>query len=432
MASWSGKGKYVCTWKKQKDGTWKPPTTSGTRMPSLDHDLRARTLREEARDGAQPLDVVRRDLSLAGPTARIHLTAERAPDGSWILGVRDAGIGIHPKHAAEIFRPFRRLHAAEKYPGTGIGLAIARKAVDRHGGRLCGRAGGSGRRAGIALPIHTRRCSRGGRVTRNPSSTRWAVVRAAFFAAALFATLAARAQEEPSPSRAASDIAEEFSDPLTTLPQFFLQDAYTLELRHRCVDQPGDRSSVRSARSQVLAASVRAAHPAELLARHGADGQGEATRTEFGDMQLFDLAVIPWPGKESGLFMGVGPVFVFPTATHRTRARARGRSAQPSARSTRASRGSCSSASSRIPSRSPTRHADRAVSTLLVQPILFLPLARAVREVRGRVVGLELERGHVDTLPLSFGVGYVILREGCRRSTSSSAGSGWPIDTTRP
>ena len=33
-------------------------------------------------------------------------------------------------------------------------------------------------------------------------------------------------------------------------------------------------------------------------------------------MQLFDLAVIPWPGRESGLFMGVGPIFVFPTATH--------------------------------------------------------------------------------------------------------------------
>src|SRR4029079_13445924 len=39
-------------------------------------------------------------------------------------------------------------------------------------------------------------------------------------------------------------------------------------------------------------------------------------RTEFGDMQLFDLAVIPWPGKESGLLMGVGPVFHFPTGTH--------------------------------------------------------------------------------------------------------------------
>jgi PAS domain S-box-containing protein len=71
-----------------------------------------------------------------GQPPRIHLTAERGRDSSWVLGVRDAGIGIDPKHAAEIFRPFRRLHAPEKYPGTGIGLAIASKAIDRHGGRL--------------------------------------------------------------------------------------------------------------------------------------------------------------------------------------------------------------------------------------------------------------------------------------------------------
>src|SRR5262249_14617694 len=46
-------------------------------------------------------------------------------------------------------------------------------------------------------------------------------------------------------------------------------------------------------------------------------GKGRGTRTEFGDMQLFDLAVLPWPARETGVYMGVGPVFVFPTATHR-------------------------------------------------------------------------------------------------------------------
>jgi PAS domain S-box-containing protein len=71
-----------------------------------------------------------------GRSPRIHVSAERLHDGSWVLGVRDAGIGIDPDRAEEIFRPFRRLHSPEKYPGTGIGLAIARKAVDRHGGRL--------------------------------------------------------------------------------------------------------------------------------------------------------------------------------------------------------------------------------------------------------------------------------------------------------
>lgn len=50
--------------------------------------------------------------------------------------MRDEGIGIESEHIQEIFRPFRRLHSADRYPGTGIGLAIARKAVDRHQGRL--------------------------------------------------------------------------------------------------------------------------------------------------------------------------------------------------------------------------------------------------------------------------------------------------------
>jgi two-component system, chemotaxis family, sensor kinase Cph1 len=70
-----------------------------------------------------------------GEKPRIHVRAER--EGSeWRLAVRDEGIGFDPQYADTIFAAFKRLHSRGKYPGTGIGLAICKRIVEGHGGRI--------------------------------------------------------------------------------------------------------------------------------------------------------------------------------------------------------------------------------------------------------------------------------------------------------
>ncbi len=98
---------------------------------------------------------------------RIHLSADRiengsvempetAPNAGWLIGVEDNGIGIEMRHFDKIFQLFQRLHGRGAYPGSGLGLALAKRIVERHAGAIWVKSiPGKGSTFYVALPIQS-------------------------------------------------------------------------------------------------------------------------------------------------------------------------------------------------------------------------------------------------------------------------------------
>jgi PAS domain S-box-containing protein len=88
-------------------------------------------------------------------TPRIHVSAQKRENG-WCFRMRDNGIGIDPRFRDKVFVLFQRLHGREEYPGTGIGLALCKKVITRHGGRIWFEPGpGEGTDFCFVLPEHS-------------------------------------------------------------------------------------------------------------------------------------------------------------------------------------------------------------------------------------------------------------------------------------
>lgn len=227
--------------------------------------------------------------------------------------------------------------------------------------------------------------------------------------------LAAHAQEDEDGTLTASEIAAEFSDPLTTLPQIFLQDAFTPE--NYGTDAQSNRVIARVIVPRVpgsaLLPFVQLIRPSLSLVTVPT-GKGNQTRTEFGDVQLFDLAVIPWPGRETGFLMAVGPSFVFPTATHRSAGQGAWQAGPAFAAIYKGIPGLLLGALVQNPISFAYSDSDReSVNTLLVQPVVLAYLGRGFYV---KSADATLSRGWRDgsatLLPVSLGLGYVMLREG--------------------
>jgi hypothetical protein len=231
--------------------------------------------------------------------------------------------------------------------------------------------------------------------------------------------LAPAAQAEdpaPAPAPSAPTVAQEFSDPLTTLPQIFLNDAWTPE--NYGTDANTNRLTARVIVPRVPSTSlfpfVQLIRPSVSLVTVPTGATGNGTRTEFGDTQLFDLAVLPWPSRDSGLLLGVGPILVFPTATHKSAGQGAWQVGPAAAAIYKGIPGLLLGCLVQNPISFAYTSSDRdAISTLAIQPVVLGYLGKGFYvKSADSTWTLGWRDGTARIIPVSFGIGYVMLREG--------------------
>jgi PAS domain S-box-containing protein len=127
------------------------PTDCGAIMQTVIGNLQPAIVEKQGRVLCEPLPTVMGDsteltqlfqniianaIKFRGPQPPEVRVSAQQREHEWVFRVHDNGIGIDPKDFQRIFIIFQRLHGPEEYPGTGIGLALCKKIVERHGGRI--------------------------------------------------------------------------------------------------------------------------------------------------------------------------------------------------------------------------------------------------------------------------------------------------------
>lgn len=124
---------------------------------TISHDPLPEVMADSSQLGQVFQNLIANGIKFHGEEApKIHISVEKK-EREWLFSVHDNGIGIDPQYSEKIFEVFKRLHKKEDYPGTGIGLAICKKIVERHGGRIWVESElGKGATFYFTLPINPR------------------------------------------------------------------------------------------------------------------------------------------------------------------------------------------------------------------------------------------------------------------------------------